>query len=129
MPSMFEGLQLPATFDAHVHLRSGEIMEKVVGTIRDGGADMVFVMASHVLHGRPTEQKLTIILKPNLVPPITTVEMALEYQSKLQALEPNVTFLMSLFLCPALTPDVIIEAKKAGIKGVKSYPVPCSATI
>ncbi|KAL2048833.1 hypothetical protein ABVK25_010891 [Lepraria finkii] len=103
MPSMFEGLQLPATFDAHVHLRSGEIMEKVVGTIRDGGADMVFVM-------------------PNLVPPITTVEMALEYQSKLQALEPNVTFLMSLFLCPALTPDVIIEAKKAGIKGVKSYP-------
>ena len=103
---MFEGLQLPATFDAHVHLRSGTMMEAVVSTIRDGGADMVYVM-------------------PNLVPPIATVEACLEYRQKLQDLEPNVTFLMSLYLCPELTPNVIVEAKKAGIKGVKSYPVLC----
>ena len=107
---MFEGLQLPATFDAHVHLRSGTMMEAVVSTIRDGGADMVYVM-------------------PNLVPPITTVEACLEYRQKLQDLEPNVTFLMSLYLCSALTPNVIFEAKKAGIKGVKSYPVICSGTL
>ena len=29
---------------------------------------------------------------------------------------------MSLYLHPSITPDVIIEAKKAGIRGVKSYP-------
>ena len=110
MPSIFEGLQLPATFDAHVHLRSEEMMETVVQTIRDGGADMVYVM-------------------PNLVPPVTTVERALEYQQKLQTMEADVVFLMTLFLCPALTPDVIIEAKKAGVKGVKSYPVPYSAIV
>ena len=102
---MFEGLQLPATFDAHVHLRSGAMMETVVTTVRDGGADMVYVMP------------------PNLVPPLATVEACLEYRQQLQALEPQVTFLMSLYLCPALTPDVIVDAKKVGIKGVKSYPV------
>ena len=107
---MFEGLQLPATFDAHVHLRSDTMMEMVVATIRDGGADLVYVM-------------------PNLVPPIATVEACLEYQKKLQDLEPNVTFLMSLYLCPELTPNMIVEAKKAGIRGVKSYPVLCSATL
>lgn len=128
MPSMFEGLQLPAIFDAHVHLRSGEMMETVVGTIRDGGADMVYVMASHLCTVGPQIEPNSI-LKPNLVPPITNIEMALDYQSKLKALEPNVTFLMSLFLCPALTPDMIVEARKAGIKGVKSYPVPHSATV
>ncbi len=62
-------------------------------------------------------------MKPNIVPPITTVAMALIYQEKLEALGPNVVFLMSLFLCPDVTPEVIIEAKKAGIRGVKSYPV------
>ena len=63
-----------------------------------------------------------ILLKPNLVPPITTVGHALDYQKRLQALEPNVTFLMSLYLHPSITPEVIVEAKKAGIRGVKSYP-------
>lgn len=100
---MLEDMRLPATFDAHVHLRSGTIMEAVVPTIRQGGANMVYVM-------------------PNLVPPVTSVAMAIEYRRKLQALEPDVTFLMSLFLCSEVTPEVIVEAKKAGIRGVKSYP-------
>ena len=47
---------------------------------------------------------------------------ALEYQKRLQALEPKVTFLMSLYLHPSITPETIIEAKSAGIRGVKSYP-------
>lgn len=59
---------------------------------------------------------------PNLTPPITTVEMALDYRSKLQVLEPNVTFLMSLFLHESMTVDTIKDAKRAGITGVKSYP-------
>lgn len=59
---------------------------------------------------------------PNLVPPITTVEHALSYRSYLQKIEPNVRFLMSLYLHPSITPDTIREAIKAGVTGVKSYP-------
>jgi dihydroorotase len=60
--------------------------------------------------------------QPNLVPPITKVSQALAYRAELQKLEPNVNFLMSLYLHEDITPDTIIEAKKAGITGVKSYP-------
>ncbi|KAK7555225.1 hypothetical protein IWX49DRAFT_56412 [Phyllosticta citricarpa] len=98
-----DGLELPAAADMHVHLRDGAMMETVVPTIRKGGVDTVFVM-------------------PNLVPPITTVDAALAYRARLQALEPNVTFLMSLYLHPDITPDTIKAAKAAGIAGVKSYP-------
>ena len=59
---------------------------------------------------------------PNLVPPITTVQHALSYRSYLRGIEPNVTFLMSLYLHPSITPEIIREAKEAGITGVKSYP-------
>jgi dihydroorotase len=100
---LFNNLTLPASADFHVHLRDGEMMEAVTPTIRQGGVNTVFVM-------------------PNLVPPITTIEHCLSYQQSLQALAPNVTFLMSLYLHPSITPDTIREAKKAGITGVKSYP-------
>lgn len=36
--------------------------------------------------------------QPNLTPPITTVAAALEYKSQLQAIEPNVNYLMSLYV-------------------------------
>ena len=51
--------------------------------------------------------------------------MALEYKRRLEALEPNVTFLMSLYLHSSMSIDpaaTIQEAKQAGIKGVKVYP-------
>ncbi|OQN97027.1 hypothetical protein B0A48_16831 [Cryoendolithus antarcticus] len=98
-----DGCELPAAADMHVHLREGAMTELVVPAIRQAGVNTVFVM-------------------PNLVPPITTVQHALDYRSRLQELEPNVTFLMSLYLHPNISPDTIIEAKKAGITGVKSYP-------
>ncbi|GMF76323.1 unnamed protein product [Aspergillus oryzae] len=41
---------------------------------------------------------------------------------RLQAIEPNVNFLMSLYLHESVTPETIIEAKKRGVTGVKSYP-------
>ena len=65
---------------------------------------------------------------PNLVPPITTVQHALSYRTRLREIEPDVNFLMSLYLHPSITPEVIIEAKKAGITGVKSYPAGVSHT-
>ncbi|MCJ1311859.1 hypothetical protein MMC25_005532 [Agyrium rufum] len=94
---------LPASADFHVHLRDDDMMRTVVPTIRKGGVNTVYVM-------------------PNLVPPITTVSYASEYQKKLQSLAPDVQFLMSLYLHPSITPGTIVEAKKAGISGIKSYP-------
>ncbi|KAK3365750.1 hypothetical protein B0T24DRAFT_636629 [Lasiosphaeria ovina] len=97
---------LPAAADMHVHLRNapGPISQLVTPTIRQAGVDCVFVM-------------------PNLAPrPIVTVDEALEYQRHLQALDPSVTYLMSLYLHESLTPDEIRKARKAGIAGVKAYP-------
>ncbi|KAI9779159.1 MAG: hypothetical protein M1839_007694 [Geoglossum umbratile] len=88
-------LDLPPTADMHVHLRQGAMLELVVPQIRQGGVDTVFVM-------------------PNLEPPITTVAQALEYQSRLQSIEPR--------LYSSITPEVIAEAAAAGIAGVKAYP-------
>lgn len=59
---------------------------------------------------------------PNLVPPVTTVQMALEYKQRLLKVDPAVTYLMTLYLHPSITPEVVREAKKAGIAGIKSYP-------
>lgn len=53
---------------------------------------------------------------------MTKVEAVLDYKKRLLAIEPNVNFLMSLYLRPDITPDTIKEAKRAGITGVKSYP-------
>ncbi|OAG37120.1 dihydroorotase, homodimeric type [Fonsecaea monophora] len=78
-------------------------MELVARQVLNGGVDTVFVM-------------------PNLQPPITSVSQALEYQSALQSIEPRVQYLMSLYLHPSITPEVIAEAAAAGITGVKMYP-------
>ncbi|KAF4513352.1 hypothetical protein G6O67_000630 [Ophiocordyceps sinensis] len=96
-------LELPPTADMHVHLRQAGLMDLVAPTVRQGGVDTVFVM-------------------PNLVPPLTTVKQVLEYQSQLRAIIPGVRCLMSLFLHPSVTPEVIAEAAAAGITGVKLYP-------
>ncbi|KAH6894097.1 dihydroorotase [Thelonectria olida] len=96
-------IELPAAADMHVHLRQDGLMELVTPTVLKGGVDTVFVM-------------------PNLVPPLTSVAQVLEYQTKLRAIAPDVHYLMSLFLHPSVTPEVIAEASKAGITGVKLYP-------
>ncbi|KAH8590952.1 amidohydrolase 2 [Bisporella sp. PMI_857] len=98
-----ERLELPPTADMHVHLRQAELMELVVPTVRNGGVDTVFVM-------------------PNLVPPLTSVEQVLAYRSQLRDITQDVNFLMSLFLHPSVTPEVIAQAATAGIAGVKMYP-------
>ena len=61
-------------------------------------------------------------LQPNLTPPVTSVDAALAYRARLQALAPDVTFLMALYLHPAVTPAVVAAAARAGIAGVKAYP-------
>jgi hypothetical protein len=39
-----EEIELPAAFDAHVHLRDGEMSQLVTPTIRQGGVNQVYVM-------------------------------------------------------------------------------------
>ncbi|KAM5377747.1 hypothetical protein ACJA88_006428 [Fusarium oxysporum] len=89
-------LELPAAADMHVHLRQGDMMDLVVPTVRQGGADTL--------------------------PPLTTVEQVLEYKAKLTAITQDVNFLMSLYLHPSVTPEVIAKAAEAGVTGVKLYP-------
>lgn len=55
--------------------------------------------------------------QPNLVPPITSTKAALDYKAELQRLAPETEWLMTLYLHPDITPEVIREAAKAGIKG------------
>ncbi|KPM36438.1 putative dihydroorotase [Neonectria ditissima] len=95
--------ELSAAADFHVHLRDGKMAEAVTKTIRQGGVNTVYVM-------------------PNLVPPVTTVAQALDYKSRLQAIDSTINYLSVLYLHPTITPEVIREAKRAGIVGVKSYP-------
>jgi len=89
--------------DFHVHLRQGEFSKLVTPHVRMGGFTLAYVM-------------------PNLKPPVTTTEQALAYKAELQKIDPNVEYLMTLYLSPDLTPDEVRKAKKAGIVGVKSYP-------
>ena len=39
-------IELPAAYDAHVHLRDGEMSQLVTPTIRKGGVNQVYVMVS-----------------------------------------------------------------------------------
>ncbi|RKP28825.1 Dihydroorotase [Metschnikowia bicuspidata] len=97
-------IDLGITADMHIHVRDGKMMELVAPTVREGGVSVAYVM-------------------PNLVPPVTTVERAVEYKKQLQALAPETTFLMSFYLCKELTPQLIHDAAKIGaIQGVKCYP-------
>jgi dihydroorotase len=48
--------------------------------------------------------------------------MALSYKAELEKIDPNVEYLMTLYLSPDLTPEEVRKAHAAGIVGVKSYP-------
>ncbi|KAI9094993.1 hypothetical protein DFS34DRAFT_628054 [Phlyctochytrium arcticum] len=96
-------LSIPLADDFHTHLRQGALMHAVTPLLKGSGVATAYVM-------------------PNLKPPVTTTARALEYKQELEALAPDVTFLMTLYLCPELTPDEIRKAAAAGIAGVKSYP-------
>ncbi|RDB23216.1 Dihydroorotase [Hypsizygus marmoreus] len=89
--------------DFHVHLRQGSMAALVTPHVRKGGFKLAYVM-------------------PNLKPPIATAAQALEYKRELQKIDPNVEYVMTLYLSPDLTPEEIFKAKNAGVVGVKSYP-------
>lgn len=61
-------------------------------------------------------------IQPNLKPVVATAKQAVAYKAELEALAPDVNFLMTLYLSPELTPAEVAAAAKAGVTGVKSYP-------
>src|SRR5574343_968776 len=65
------------------------------------------------------------IIMPNLRPPVTTAQQALEYKQRILAAVPQgVAFepLMTLYLTDNLPPEEIARAKDAGVVAAKLYP-------
>ncbi|TFY61061.1 hypothetical protein EVJ58_g4747 [Rhodofomes roseus] len=100
---MTDSLAVAAPADFHVHLRQGAFAAFLAPYVRKGGFRLAYVM-------------------PNLRPPISNTEEALLYRAQLQAADPTIDYLMTLYLSPELTPDEVRKAKSAGVVGVKSYP-------
>jgi len=98
-------LTIQAPDDWHLHFRDGDILtETVAATAR------CFRRA---------------IVMPNLVPPVTDAEMALDYKNRiLNAVPNNSQFdpLMTLYLTNLTSSQTVIDAKKAGIPAIKYYP-------
>ncbi len=91
--------------DWHLHVRDGEALHTVVP--------------------HTAAQFGRAIIMPNLRPPVTTAQQALEYKQRILAAVPaGVSFepLMTLYLTDNLPPDEIARAKEAGVVAAKLYP-------
>jgi len=91
--------------DWHVHLRDGDVLKD---TVRDTSRYM----------GRA-------IIMPNLMPPVTTTELAQAYQQRILEANPTPTFtpLMTLYLTDKTTAQEIKKAKASGlVVAAKLYP-------
>lgn len=100
-----QSLTITTPDDWHLHFRDGDILnETVPATAR------CFARA---------------IVMPNLVPPVTSAQMALDYKARImQASAQYHHFepLMTLYLTNSTTAQDIKEAKQAGIVAAKLYP-------
>jgi dihydroorotase len=90
--------------DWHVHLRDGEMLQRV---------------ASYT-----ARQFARAIIMPNLVPPITSVEAARDYRKRiLEATPPGFTPLMTCYLTDRTDPDEIARGHSEGVwVAAKLYP-------
>ena len=86
--------------------------------VRDGEALLTVVPHTAAQFGRA-------IIMPNLRPPVTTAQQALDYRQRILAAVPEgVDFqpLMTLYLTDKLPPDEIARARQAGVVAAKLYP-------
>lgn len=95
--------------DWHVHLRDGEMLHETVPA------------TARCFH--------RTIVMPNLAPPVTTAELALEYRGRIlqahqssQVSESEFQPLMTLYLTDQTTPETIREAHSPEIPATKLYP-------
>ncbi len=103
--SLSNTLTIARPDDWHVHLRDGVVLKNTVADI------------SRYI-GRA-------IVMPNLVPPITSAELAKSYHQRILAEVPNAHFkpLMTLYLTDKTTAQDIIDAKESGVVyAAKLYP-------
>ena len=99
-----ETLFLPFADDFHIHLRQGIFCDSLVKEIKKGGINRVLVM-------------------PNLNPPISSFKQVKEYYNKLKQNEPDVEYLMTMFLSNSINIDELeISKKEANMIGLKLYP-------
>ncbi|MDY6815571.1 MAG: dihydroorotase [Pseudomonadota bacterium] len=101
---MTEQLTITRPDDWHLHVRDGDILKDVVP-------------ATAACFGRA-------IIMPNLVPPVVTAADATAYRERILAAASGTDFepLMTLYLTEATTPEMIREAKSAGVIAAKLYP-------
>jgi dihydroorotase len=91
--------------DWHVHVRDGAALNTVVP--------------------HTARQFARALIMPNLKPPVTTAQAALEYKARILAAVPaGLAFepLMSLYLTDHLPPEEIARAADAGVVACKLYP-------
>ena len=102
---MTDTLTITRPDDWHLHVRDGEPLHTVVP--------------------HTAAQFARAIIMPNLRPPVTTAQQALDYQARIQAAVPaGVAFepLMTLYLTDNLAPEEIARARAAGAVAAKLYP-------
>jgi dihydroorotase len=90
--------------DWHVHLRDGEMLQKVAPYT--------------------ARQFARAIIMPNLVPPVTTVEAARDYRKRiLEVTPPGFTPLMTCYLTDRTSPDEVARGHSEGVwVAAKLYP-------
>ena len=105
MNTYIQQLTITTPDDWHLHFRDGDMLgETVPATAR------CFARA---------------IVMPNLVPPVTTGKMAMEYKARIEAAKPagsQFEPLMVLFLTNQTSTQDIVEARKLGVVAAKLYP-------
>jgi len=107
MPNTASKIELTQPDDWHLHIRDGEVMKDVL-------ADTA-------------RQFARAIIMPNLKPPVTTVDLAKAYQSRIDANlkalgVTGFTPLMTLYLADNTSAVEVRKAKAEGIVGFKLYP-------
>jgi len=96
-------LTLTRPDDWHLHLRDGAMLDMV---------------APHT-----ARQFGRAVIMPNLMPPVTTAEMATAYRDRILAVTgPNFTPLMTLYLTDETSPDEVRRAADSGVFALKLYP-------
>ena len=104
---MTDTIEITAPADFHVHLRQGTFSELVTKHVREGGFTLAYVMVCFTAITIRLRELTKYRPQPNLQPPIKTTEEALLYKAQLQAIDPSVEYLMTLYLSPELTPNEI----------------------
>lgn len=97
-------ITLPLFFDAHAHLRQGELLKLIVADTNLGGFGRVLAM-------------------PNTNPPIETGDDVLRYAQELRVAGARFRLVPTGYLMRRTTPDTLHGLQRAGAYAIKGYPV------